>query len=397
MLKNHLNQRVNNAQPVPELEFVRSYFSRYYSERRDYTVPSMEQREFGFMYFEGSFMERHRGFANEAELRDFLSKHVPSHVYYSSAYYEDPDADRMELKGWKGADLIFDLDADHVKGVEKLSYQEMLEKVKGSVIKLYDEFVCGDLGFSESETEITFSGGRGYHIHVFSQQVRMLGSHERREIVDYITANGLSAELLAGGHGAKGIFSSENEGWPLRLRTAASVFVEEIKGIDEREAVRMLRAAGISRQEAHEIYTKLKDDAIAAKLLEDGNVLAVVKSNSNATAFISLIENKARERFAGETDQPVTSDIHRLIRMPESLHGKTGFRVVRMSRSELDAFNPLNDALLPYDEHVEVRIQKELTPPPVAGFEGTLTEGVHELPLPLALFLLLRKQATLPS
>jgi hypothetical protein len=46
-------------------------------------------------------------------------------------------------------------------------------------------------------------------------------------------------------------------------------------------------------------------------------------------------------------DEPVTSDIKRLIRLPCSLHGKTGLRVVKMTREELDGFEPLRDAVPP--------------------------------------------------
>src|SRR2546427_87125 len=46
-----------------------------------------------------------------------------------------------------------------------------------------------------------------------------------------------------------------------------------------------------------------------------------------------------------ETDEPVTSDIKRLIRMPHTLHGKTGLAVVPMNRAALDGFVPLRDAV----------------------------------------------------
>ncbi len=42
-----------------------------------------------------------------------LAETVPSDVYHSCAYYENPDFD-MDKKGWIGADLVFDIDADHI-------------------------------------------------------------------------------------------------------------------------------------------------------------------------------------------------------------------------------------------------------------------------------------------
>ncbi|MHA2472537.1 MAG: hypothetical protein ACXAES_04815, partial [Promethearchaeota archaeon] len=42
-------------------------------------------------------------------------------------------------------------------------------------------------------------------------------------------------------------------------------------------------------------------------------------------------------------DTPVTVDIHRLIRYPGSLHGKTGFKTQKLLLDELDEFNPLDE------------------------------------------------------
>jgi len=58
-------------------------------------------------------MLRHKGFIDIESLRTSLCTIVPSDVYYSSAYYERPQ-EEMKQKGWLGADLIFDIDADHI-------------------------------------------------------------------------------------------------------------------------------------------------------------------------------------------------------------------------------------------------------------------------------------------
>ena len=61
-----------------------------------------------------------------------LAETVPSDVYHSCAYYENPDVD-MEKKGWLGADLVFDIDADHIPT---------------NCDKIHDEFTCVKCGFS---------------------------------------------------------------------------------------------------------------------------------------------------------------------------------------------------------------------------------------------------------
>ena len=44
-----------------------------------------------------------------------------------------------------------------------------------------------------------------------------------------------------------------------------------------------------------------------------------------------------------EVDVPVSVDIHRLIRYPGSLHGKSGFKVQELYPDDLDNFNPLDE------------------------------------------------------
>jgi len=58
-------------------------------------------------------------------------------------------------------------------------------------------------------------------------------------------------------------------------------------------------------------------------------------------------------------DTVVTTDIHRLIRMPETLNGKTGFRAAMVNLSRLEEFDPFSE--------------------PVA-FEGMQTVHVMEAP-----------------
>ena len=53
--------------------------------------------------------------------------------------------------------------ADHIKGSERMTYEETLVKVKEEFIRLIDEFLIGDFGIDEKDMVIVFSGGRGYH------------------------------------------------------------------------------------------------------------------------------------------------------------------------------------------------------------------------------------------
>lgn len=99
--------------------------------------------------------------------------------------------------------------------------------------------------------------------------------------------------------------------------------------------------------------------------------------------------------LVGETDEPVTTDIKRLIRVPGSLHGKTGLRVTAIAIDELDEFDPLVHAVALPDDPVEVKVIKENYNIPMGGSEYDLENGSTSVPRYLAYFLLARGIAVL--
>ena len=137
-------------------EFVRQRFTDYYRKAMLVSPSSLAQREWGFVLFNPGAaemrMRRHIAFTDRGELFDYIKNLVPSHIYYSSAYYEKPDAPTMAEKGWCGADLIFDLDADHiVKG----PYDQMLSRVKTETEKLL-AMLTEELGIDPRQIELVF-------------------------------------------------------------------------------------------------------------------------------------------------------------------------------------------------------------------------------------------------
>ena len=142
------------------LEFLRQRFSDYYRKETIIPPSSLSQREWGFVMFDASGetrMRRHIAFGSTQEIGEYVRSITPAHIYYSSAYYETPGAPTMDTKHWAGADLIFDLDADHIiRG----AYDVMLTRVREETIKLL-AMLTDELGFSEKLIEVVFSGGRG--------------------------------------------------------------------------------------------------------------------------------------------------------------------------------------------------------------------------------------------
>ena len=95
---------------------------------------------------------------------------------------------------------------------------------------------------------------------------------------------------------------------------------------------------------------------------------------------------------AGETDEPVTCDIKRLIRLPGSLHGKTGLKVQKIPLDKLESFNPLNDTVVFPEKDIKIDLSKnfEIT---IKKQSFKLEPGVQKVPLYLGVFLVGRKLA----
>jgi DNA primase small subunit len=401
------------------VRFVMNMFSKHYREA-SLTMPErFSKREFGFMFFDRQGMMRHTGFPTRAALKKYLVEQVPAHVYYSCAYYENPGAPTMAEKKWQGADLIFDLDADHVEGAQNLPYEMMLVRVKEEVVRLIDEFLLGDLGFGRDEMRIVFSGGRGYHVHISGPRVLGLSSHERREIVDYVTGTDLDMEWVFPptkfelGRFKDRIDSEQKRsmptlaegGWRARIRKGIDGLLEELESLPPEEARQRLAAmvAESKKEIGKKTIDGLYDDLFAGKSGKRGadnmrskDTFEVFSEKRHADAFIALVEMKVKGRMKGETDEPVTSDIKRLIRLPSSLHGKTGFEVVPLERDELDDFDPFVDAVpKAYGEtDVAVKLEKPVQVR-LRDQQFSLDAGVTTVPQFAAVYLVCRRLAVI--
>jgi len=356
------NMPSNKEETDSRMAFIKHMFSRYYAKALTTPPSKLEQREFGVMTERGG-MWRHLGFKDEAELNSFLKKQVPLHAYHSSTYYTKPNARTMEEKGWLGADLVFDLDADHIQGTEKMTMEQMLAAVKVQFRKLLESYLLGDFGFDEKDVKIVFSGGRGYHAHVSNEKVLQLDSHERREIVDYITNPNPDIEKLIKrepwhtkvfqGHVTPKytykLYAKDTPGWKGKVTKSVFDFIDRTEHMTREEVIDKLTGfKGIGDILAPQIYDSLyrgKPGNRGLDKIRDELNLEPFSKDAVRGSFIKYIIKEMSVQLGGETDEPVTSDIKRLIRLPGSVHGKTGLRVIALRIDEFHDFQPLRDAV----------------------------------------------------
>ncbi len=348
-------------------------------------------------------------FGRPEELHRFMLGQVPSHSYYSTSYYRRPDAPSMDEKDWMGAELIFDLDADHLEGATQMTYAEMLVQIRTETINLVDSFLLGDLGFSEDQVHITFSGGRGYHAHVRTPDVMGLGIHERRELVDYITGTGLNIDWvfpynrvatskMITGTGVRTnvakdrlIPPADSGGWKLRMRNGLMDVVNDLCNMGDvkyfKKEYQSIKGSGNSTiLKAQEELKKSRG------VLFQKNTMAVL-SKSTQNMLIKIMKEDMAPRMSGKVDEPVTADIKRLIRLPGSVHGKSGLRVTPITRSELTDFDPLQMAVP--KEYTDDPVKITMRRPAKLYIKGEhlSLEGETEVPEYAAVFLIGRKMA----
>ncbi len=378
------------------LRFVRSAFARYYRSEPPppIEVPEPERREFAYWEFGKQVMTRHLAFQSVDELRRRLAEVVPLHAYRSSAYFRYPAAP-MEEKGWEGADLVFDIDADHLelscvqghqyrvcpvhglveegdgncaecgselKEVEWVC-ERCIEGARAELVKLLN-VLMDDFGVSEDEVEVGFSGNRGFHVVVYSEALKQLDQMARREIVMYLTCEGLDPSALGlpwKGRRPRGIRkpSLDEPGWRGRI-------------------VR----------------------AIARELERSGELAGWIEDPDWSVAKPSFWRGKITRAIDGEKvriDPVVTQDVHRLVRLSNSLNGKTGLAASRIPLERVEDFDPFEEAAVLRGPPVKVRV---LFAPRfrLGGEEFDEVEGPAEVKLPLAaaIYLALKGLATLP-
>lgn len=373
--------------------YIKKKFREYYINHNIHAPPEIHHREFGIGNIEKKIAFRHKSFKSEDELNRYLKFNAPFYISYSAAYYEFPE-NEISRKNWLGADLIFDFDAemDFIK-------PKKIKVIWNEILKLLD-FLKEDFGFSAKDIKVNFSGSKGFHVKVFDERIRKLGKEERREILDYVTANRLlddiekSAffEIKEIGSGVeitnikrKGIKKGtetkteiligptiDDVGWGKRIANAAiEILNEDVNnkrlGEDKRRKIKEIRE-DIEKGNYDKFRNYLKDERMKEK---------IKKYAVNLTA---------------DTDRQVTQDISRLIRLEDTLHGGTGLIAKRIDNPEnFSVENDFKDFIAFNESDVEIYLNEDIKFWMLNDFK--LKKGINKIPEYAAVYLMLKGKA----
>jgi DNA primase small subunit len=265
----------------------------------------------------------------------------------------------MQKKNWQGAELVFDLDADHLKlecvgaGAHEKGWvcEKCLSAVKDETLKLIEEFLVPDFGFKKEEISVNFSGNRGYHVHVNSPETVGMSGWARKEMADYIAGTGLAPEsVFSIGAGGKMLGPEpDSPGWHGKI---ARRFLSLLHA-------KKLMAAGVEEAAVRKLE---KNSVKVAEGVRRGNWDTAGLTKPQKARLADSIVGSAGvciEGFGeagGEVDAGVTFDVSKLIRLPNSLHGETGLSAKKLPGvSSLAGFDPMRDAAVFGDSPVRVK------------------------------------------
>jgi DNA primase small subunit len=348
------------------ISVIKKAFREYYfNQSRAIEEPvKMELREFGFMHFGQAGMLRHISFKSMKELDAMLVMETPSDVYCSNAYYQFPTQQPMQEKRWLGADLIFDIDgkdlgmpcvpshsylvcihcgyvsippppeqdqeerssyscptcgckkADHVS----IPCRKCIDGSKKEARRLMD-FLLTDIGLERSAIEVYFSGNNGFHVNINDDACSSLDPQARSDLVGYLSGTGLMLESI-------GVRKTNTEEGLFSIKFPKS---------------------GLAYGWRRRIAEKLKIDMTSATKLKN-----IVNQYGGYNAFKVELERLARD-MGVRIDPQVTTDVHRIFRMPGTLNSKSGLSKVK-SR-DLNSFDPFADACLLGDGIISARVK----------------------------------------
>ncbi len=314
-----------------------------------------------FMGWDDRPPRRHIGFDTPESLRNILTRSSPPHsCFHSTAYYDRPSEYKMADKGWRGADLIFDLDGDHLVGVDALDFPSMLNDIQEQAFRLWNDFLEPDFGFNAEKATFSFSGHRGFHIHYRHPSILHLDSKARQEIVSHISGAKLNIEMVLG---------KPDLSWGKRVRRGLDSVLDRLQRFHEasdaerRGLYRELRSSavlgtsGMTRPPSmsEKAMLKLAEMSVNSdrrRRLKNSTTKMGRQFGKQGDLFLALIlgDQSVVLDQAAENDDNVTVDIRRVIRWIGSLHGKAGLKVTEFPVERLDpdgsnAFDALTEAV----------------------------------------------------
>lgn len=402
------------------IRYVQEKFKKYYQDNYVSCIIDISKREFGIGSFHSKISQRHLSFNSIEDFNKYLKTIAPFYISYSTSYFTFPDRRPMENKVWEGSDIVYEFDADDFDlpchdrhntwecknenckewgygnkdfclkcnsptKITQWTCDECLNKAKEDTLRLI-KFLEKEFKLDPSTFIISFSGSKGYHVRITDRQIISLSKSARLQMMNYILANDLNLERL-------GIFKektvlkvpslNKTYGWAKKILTGVQ---DVIKNHTEKQLIDEFK---ISPKKAKIIINTRED--ILNKLYHN-NILSINFNNSEK--FFQDLITKIIEKNRLKIDPQSSSDIYKIMRVPDTIHAGSGFLSTYIKNIEdlknFDAFK--TPVVLKSESLKKIKLKK---PTPkfrlLDDFYGPYIPGdVKTLPEHVSIFLVLK-------
>ena len=355
------------------VNYVRNKFKDYYINHTCSSIVSIEQRELGIGEFGKKISARHLFFKSIPDFNAYLRTTIPFFVSYSVGYFKFPEKRTMDSKDWFGADIVYEFDADDfelpckgehdiwvcknqeckkqgyghldkcpdcgsVVEVMEWTCDKCLNKAKEETIRLI-EFLQEDFSLDPNNFIISFSGSKGYHVRIVDPKITPLSKSSRMIMMHYILGNDIDLVKL---------------GFILDKRQWSIPSPENAKGWGKKIINYMLDI--LENYDSKQLKEKLNISSQKAKLIHENKEVILNKMYHNnilwsnfqgQDKFWSNFIFQAIEEIKLKIDPSVAQDIYKIVRVPDTIHGGTGFLATTIKNiDELKKFDAFTDPVI---------------------------------------------------
>lgn len=309
---------------------IRDYYASFFDIKgleRVIDFKTFRTREFGFASSDNKFF-RNISFEDPSALHDFLVDRTPLHAYVGAVYDNPPTRQSpIHTLGWLGHELVFDIDLNEYDAVRNYictcqGADQLCNRCWQLItlaINIIDETLRLDFGMEDIVW--VFSGRRGIHGWVTDSCGFNLTQEQRMSIIDYLT-------VIHGEEETARVEDRKDLPEDFRKRVEYNVFRAFLTDVKRKDLLNV----GLTTSRASNIISLIKH--------QDGKIDEMVFREFNINLARSNKYDEILRRWVPRIDHKVTIDTRRLLRLPFSIHGKTG-RIARiLSTQEILNFNP---------------------------------------------------------
>lgn len=356
------------------VSYLRDLFRSHYLHNPVTSTLALETREVGIGDFGKKISARHLSFSNNTELNKFLVDKTPFYISYSTAYYKYPERRPMENKILEGSDIVYEFDADDFNlpckdehdvwycqncGANGRGHKDACPECQGKTEVI--EWVCEKcLGHAKSETLrlmdfletefkldassfiISFSGSKGYHLRVTDKTIIPLSKSSRLQMMNYIQGKDISLEKLG--------FDFKNKQWHcpnpnIKNGWAGKLIVFLKDYITNMSEAQLKKDFGFSKIRAFKVLEQR--EVILNKMYNNILWHNFTSDSKQDAKFWEDLLALAISKLGFRIDPMSSSDIYKIMRMPDTIHGGTGLLSTKIrDRDALKNFDPFFDTVL---------------------------------------------------